>query len=311
MHHLDERLDRLPNTRKLVEAVLQIMPDHEAYLRKSFRERTPAIDDLTEENAELILRIEAGATQRLARGYRWLCEMIAEEELFFRRTATYRNTSFADVDGRVYQDRDAMGRYMDGLLVSEVLWIQHARAMFFYVDTFLPSLPQESRHLEVGPGHGLLLYHAAMNPRCACLTGWDVSPASLDQTAACLNMMQITNSLVLERRDIMTPVNVEQPFDSIVVSEVLEHLEQPEDALRNLHGCLSPRGRLYVNVPMNAPTIDHIYLFRDPLEVVELVERAGFIVDELLCAPGDGYTLARSRKLQASVTVVLVARRRP
>lgn len=284
------------------------MPDHLNYLEKSFGNRSASTVSLAEKTAFLIERMEGGRLDGLVDGYRWLCEMIQEEELHFRRNGSYRNGSFAEVDAAIYQDRDRMGCYMDGLLATEVLWIQHARAMDFYVNSYLPRLGAGYRHLEIGPGHGLLLHHVAMDPRCGEIRAWDISPASLERTDACLRTMETVNPVMLELGDIMAPPALGQRWDSIVLSEILEHLEDPLEALRNLRRCLEPAGRIYVNVPVNAPTIDHIYLFRSPEEAVELVEKAGFIVDELLLAPGAGYNLARSRSREAAISVALMAR---
>jgi len=308
MEALLSRLKAYPCTRQLVTAVLNLMPDHAAYLEKSFRDRSAATIRLTEQSAHFITAIEHGAVERLAQGYRWLCSMIQEEELHFRRTNCYRNTSFTAVDAAIYQNHVGMTQYMDGLLASEVLWIQHARAMDFFVNTFLAKLPPHARHLEVGPGHGLLFYYSALHPHCASLTGWDISPASLQQTAACMEMMKVKLPLMLETQDIMKPPTVDRPWDSIVISEVLEHLEDPLGALKNLRRCISDHGLLYMNVPVNAPTIDHIHLFSTPEEAFAMVEKAGFIVDELLLAPGAGHTLTKARKISGSITVALIAR---
>jgi hypothetical protein len=41
---------------------------------------------------------------------------------------------------------------------------------------------------------------------------------------------------------------------------------------------------------------------------VALVEKAGFVVDEMLLSPGAGYNLTKSRKREASISVALIAR---
>lgn len=38
-------------------------------------------------------------------------------------------------------------------------------------------------------------------------------------------------------------------FDAVVCSHVLEHLRQPQQLLRQLHNCLSPRGILFIALP--------------------------------------------------------------
>lgn len=308
MNSLLTRLEAYPSTRRLVAAVLEAMPDHLGYLEKSFDNRALSTTEITEKTASLIELMENGRFDGLVEGYRWLCEMIQEEELFFRRTGSYRNGSFAEVNAAVYQDRERMSGYMDGLLATEVLWIQHARSMDFYVNSYLPKLGGGYRHLEIGPGHGLLLHHVAMDPRCGEIRAWDISPASLARTEQCLSAMKPVNPVRLELCDIMAPPECPVRWDSIVLSEILEHLEDPFGAMRNLSGCLAPHGRVYVNVPVNAPTIDHIHLFRSPEDAVALVEKAGFVVDEMLLSPGAGYNLTKSRKREASISVALIAR---
>ena len=62
----------------------------------------------------------------------------------------------------------------------------------------------------------------------------------------------------------------------VVISEVLEHLERPEQALSFLNSALNPGGFIYVNVPINSPSPDHIYLLEHPDAGVALIEAAGF-----------------------------------
>src|SRR3712207_7808068 len=52
-----------------------------------------------------------------------------------------------------------------------------------------------------------------------------------------------------------------------VISEVLEHLEQPGQALAFLRDCMTADGRIFINVPLNSPSPDHIYLLSSPEDV--------------------------------------------
>lgn len=302
-------LSSYPASARLVEAVLRAFPEHAAYLAKSFRDRSATTNQMAEKTAGLILELGGGNFERLVSGYLWICKMVMEEELYFRREGKYRNTSFAEVDAAVYQNSREMGLYMDGLLATEVLWVQHARCMDFYVNTFLPRLSEGYRHLEIGPGHGILFYYAALDPRCGTLEGWDISPASLGQTTHCLSRLGVAREFLLVPKNVMEePPDRAELYDSVVISEVLEHLENPLLALRNLSRLISRRGHLYVNVPVNAPAVDHITLLRTPEEAVDLVEKSGFIVDEILFAPVAGCPLSKARRIQGSVSVALSAR---
>ncbi len=66
------------------------------------------------------------------------------------------------------------------------------------------------------------------------------------------------------------------PFDRIVISKVLDHLENPKNALERLRSVISPKGRLFVKMPVNSPASDHIFLLTHPHEVIDLVTAAGF-----------------------------------
>ena len=67
----------------------------------------------------------------------------------------------------------------------------------------------------------------------------------------------------------------------------------------------------YVNIRVNAPTVDHIQLLRSPEEVITLMEEAGFIADETLVAPMGGYELERALRQQISISVALTAHPAP
>jgi ubiquinone/menaquinone biosynthesis C-methylase UbiE len=138
----------------------------------------------------------------------------------------------------------------------------------------------------------------------------DISATSLSKTEACLRTLGITRDVLLERRDIFAAPQPsdEARFDSVVLSEILEHVERPAHALASIRRVLKPNGRLFVNAPVNSPAIDHIYLFRTPEELVELVQAAGFHVEETRFATASAYPEARARKLALPISVAVIAR---
>ena len=70
---------------------------------------------------------------------------------------------------------------------------------------------------------------------------------------------------------------------------------------------LNQNGRVYVNMPVNSPALDHIYLLQEPEQVVQLVESSGLKVDEFSFFPMTGYSIERARKIKATVSCVVVA----
>lgn len=292
-----------PALARLRSTVLAAWPEHERFLARRFTGEEPAF---TEQLAELVLAL-AEPPARFAADYRFLCELVLEEELHFRRTGRYRLSTFEEARAKVYDDRELMTRYMNGLLLTQVLWKNHADAIHAYVERFLRENPHGYRHLEIGPGHGLLLHFAASDPFAGSVTGWDLSDASVAATSRALGILGSGRSVRLERRDLYAPIRDDERFDSIVLSEVCEHLEDPMAALERVARLLAPGGRVFVNVPVNSPAPDHLYLLRSPEEAIALVERSGFHVTSASFFPATGATLERARKAELTISCAITA----
>ncbi|MGH7065480.1 MAG: class I SAM-dependent methyltransferase, partial [Stellaceae bacterium] len=218
----------------------------------------------------------------------------------------YRFSTFAEANAAVYQNRPLMEKYLNGILLSHVLWANHAVVFEYYAKAFLAKNRSEYRHLEVGPGHGLLLYEAASDRRCGSVTGWDVSPTSLSHTETCLKRLGVERPVALAERDLMAG-DLDGQFDSIVISEVLEHLERPDMALSRLGSVLAPGGFLFAHVPINSPTVDHIFLWRLPEDFIDLVRRSGFDVVDWRCVPCTGYSERQARRMALTISCAVIA----
>jgi 2-polyprenyl-3-methyl-5-hydroxy-6-metoxy-1,4-benzoquinol methylase len=159
----------------------------------------------------------------------------------------------------------------------------------------------------VGQGHGLFHHLAASAPECSTAEGWDISPSSIAAMRSALQRMGDTNKITLRLSDLFAPHD--RTFQSVVFSEVLEHVEEPAAALDVLGSLLSPGGRLFINVPINSPSPDHIYLFRNPEEVVQMMEGLGFRIVQTHFLPCTGATLEKARRLALTISCVVVATR--
>ncbi|HEX3406089.1 MAG TPA: class I SAM-dependent methyltransferase [Caulobacteraceae bacterium] len=300
-----------PNSARLVAALLDVWPEHERFLCQSFGGRDSTQLAATERLAAKVLEIVPKDALRAHCGdYRFMSELFLEEELHFRRTGAYRLSTFADAYAEVYSNTELMPRYVNFILLTHVMWENHARALFDLEQRYLPALPPGTRHLEVGPGHGLLLHLAGDSPTVSEITGWDVSETSIEHTRDCLAAMGNTCPLTLVRQDLFdaTPTAPEDRFGSAVISEVLEHLEDPVGALAALSRHLASGAHLWVNVPVNSPAPDHIYLLRTPEEAVSMVEKAGFEPTRSEFIPMTGQTLERARKRDLTISAVISAR---
>lgn len=100
--------------------------------------------------------------------------------------------------------------------------------------------PRISKHLhgrtlDIGCGIGDMLRH---HPNCI---GADINPYNVDY---CLSM----GSQAFLFKDDTLPVE-DASFDSALLDNVLEHIEQPKNILAEIRRVLKPNGRLIVGVP--------------------------------------------------------------
>jgi len=292
---------------RLVAATTAFWPEHAPYLKRTMQSLAPDLTRHADRVAGLVLRIADGDPGRMLTGYRWLCEMILAEELDFRRSGAYRHSRFAEVDAALYQRDDLMPLYLDGLLLSQALWSNHIATSHFLAHGFLPRLDPGGRFLEIGPGHGLLLTLLAGRAAGGAVEGWDISPTSVAMTGDCLRRLGVESGVALHVRDLFA-AGGEGGFDAVVLSEILEHLEDPVAALRHAGRLLAPGGLVFVNVPTNAPTLDHIHLLRSCDEAAGLLLAAGFEILERCLAPSGGYGLDRAIKAEATISCAFIAR---
>jgi 2-polyprenyl-3-methyl-5-hydroxy-6-metoxy-1,4-benzoquinol methylase len=285
-------------------------------LRISFANRSSELLDTTEIIANLLERVAIALGRTLdnyADDYRFLCEKIVyPEEVFFRRTGKYRLKTFAEANEQVYSNEYFMSRYMNGLFVSDALWLNHASAMNDFAKVYLPMTSQGGLHLEIGPGHGMLLPLALRFGRFRACSAWDVSATSVAHVRQVLEVLDISDRVDLQLRDLYSPKAVLENrgrFDTIVLSEVLEHLEQPRAALEIIRELLTETGTVWINVPANGPAPDHLFLLRTPREAEHIVRAAGLTIVRNALFPVAGASLDRAIRQELPISCVLVAKR--
>lgn len=303
---LSELLAGRPHTRAVIDSVLAVWPEHAAYLQKSLQARTPEMMQATEAAAEAVIRLMKGSELQVASDYRWTCDRLREEELFFHREGRYRLSTFDEAMAEVYSNHDYMARYVNGLLLTQVLWYNHVGTFEMFLHRVLGAATAPFDYLEVGPGHGLAVYFAAASPLSRSLEAWDVSAVSLRETAAALDKLGVEKPVTLTEVDILKAERSERRYDLIVISEVLEHLERPDVALKFLRTALRDDGRIFINVPLNSPSPDHIYLLSTPDEVKALVADAGFAVEsmEMYATQAKRLEFALSNRITVSAGVI-------
>lgn len=204
-----------------------------------------------------------------------------EERYKFISTGKYSNTSFEEVEKAVYGNEERMTYRMHGLILAQYLWFEQYERILLFTDNLKKYIHSNEKYLEIGGGHGLYINEAVrLIPEMGRFELVDISESSLNLATGIINDNRIKYYL----NNIFDFIN-EENYDSITLGEVLEHMEQPLHLLKKISVMLGNNGVCYLTMPVNAPIIDHIYLFNTVEEIKELFHAAGLkIIEEKVVA---------------------------
>jgi 2-polyprenyl-3-methyl-5-hydroxy-6-metoxy-1,4-benzoquinol methylase len=302
-----ETLEAYPNLARLLQRQFQVTPSHIRFLTRRYSGALEEELIECEVLAGQIARLAGEEIDEFLSDYDFICTIQRDEELYFRRHREYRLKTFEQAFQQVYSNRAYMQRYMRGLLMTQMHWSNHTSCIAFYSREFLGRNKSDVDLLEIGPGHGLLMARAVKDGRCKSVNGWDVSEASLQETAEALKRLGVTTPVSLKMRDLFAPSSAADQFDAVVFSEVLEHLEKPAAALDAIYQVMRPSARLYVNVPINSPAPDHLFLLKSPEETIKFISSRGFEIERFAFHPATNYTIEQSRKHDLTISVCVIA----
>jgi 2-polyprenyl-3-methyl-5-hydroxy-6-metoxy-1,4-benzoquinol methylase len=115
------------------------------------------------------------------------------------------------------------------------------------IEFFGPYLPGKGRVIDIGCGEGVLsLFLAYLGHR---VTAFDRSARQIAQNAARAEKSGLTgvHFEALDFRD-FDPSGIE-PGDLVICTDVLEHFDDPEPAIRKVVRCMKPDGMLFLSLP--------------------------------------------------------------
>lgn len=292
---------------RFVDAQLKAAPHHEKFFNRRLGSSSP--DELAglDELAQHIAKLIGPRLDEFAADYAWLCQEQIAEELHFRREGRYRLDTFDEAYREVYSNAPYMSRYMNGLLMTQLWWSNHTQVFDFYRRGFLATNKPGYSHLEIGPGHGLFLYFAAADKAAGAVHGWDISEASIAATREALARLGVSRMPTLELVDLFKgPTGA---FDSIVFSEVLEHMEKPGESLEVIRSVMADDGRLFLNMPINSPAPDHLFNAETPEELEAFVVKHGFKILDRGFFPATNQTLDKARRNKLTISCAFIAGR--
>lgn len=294
--------------RQFVADVLAENPDHRNFLDPS----VAAMSD--ESRGELVDYIRYCGDRGLSLPYLADCYNTITtdtkmEQIYFRRHGQYRYSSFKEVAEHVYFDAAYMKKYMYGLALTCFLWPSHAAMQQFFGRTFPRG--RRGSYLEIGPGHGYYFRQAAALGSFHRMIGVDISPASVELSRDLMRYHPLETAAEFDilEADFLQFSSDGGAFSCVVMGEVLEHVEEPGRFLRKIAELSEPDAYIYITTCLNAPAVDHIFLFRTVSEIEELARDSGLAIAESLVAPHAGKSIAECEAERLPVNVAFVMRK--
>ena len=219
----------------------------------------------------------------------------------FLRTGRYACTDFDQIRRELYDNTDRMQNfYLLALMFSFVFSANYIGYFRFFRREMLPRIDAARTVCDVGCGHGVYLTQMLLASPAAFGRGLDVSPASLLTARAVLEYHGVPpERFLLAQADVREPVPVESGSqDGVTCFEVIEHLDRPLDALRELRRILKPGAPLCLSTAVRMESIDHLHVFNDPDEVRAMLATAAFRIVHDRCFSLSGTGLEDGREEQ-------------
>lgn len=294
----------LKRTNELIEYISK----HDSRQKKYLAE-WPASNSEKKELEEIIsflMEKRSFSIEQIADSYIYLNKMVMEETYYFLKNNRYRNSSFEEVEAFVYGNREYMEKYMTGLVVSDYIWINHLKIVRFFKNNI--HLFSGERYLEIGPGFGQYLIKIIRQNSHRFYYAIDLSDTSVEGCNQFLDYSKLSEWCHVQKKDFFE-YDPSQKFSTILMGEVLEHVEQPLKMLKKIYELLEDSGRAFITTVINAPAIDHIYLWRTADEILSMATKAGFNVEKYLCSTEGDVDLERAEKHRRAINIAMILRK--
>lgn len=267
----------------VLDQVLELISLKDANHAKKLRKNLDYLDNEHQQEANHFLNKYLRVLEELEKDlsftvdcYLHLIEDMKEERFNFNKTGKYSHSNFKEVEIKIYANPDVMDFYMHGLVIGQFLWFEQYERYIFFKKNLKKHIKSHQSYLEIGGGHGLYINAASEElSQTLRFDVVDVSESSLELAKSIINNDKIN----YHRKDIYD-FTEEDKYDFITAGEVLEHVEDPAELLCKIKSHLSDNGVCFLSIPVNAPMMDHIYLFNHENEIRKLIKDGGFRIIE-------------------------------
>jgi len=241
------------------------------------------------------------ARAEAAQSYNRMCMDILREQIRFRKTGVYLISNAEVANENVYSQPNVMRYYIVGLLLSYLFWSNHYRMLKFFKD-HLTRITSIENCLEVGAGHGLFTSETLRHFPHLDMHVLDISETSLNLAREMLDTFQVDVSRAsFELGDYLKTSFGNGKFDFIIMGEVLEHVNDAPEFLRQTRLLIQPTGTVFLSTCANCAAVDHVYHFHTVDEIRKLFRDANFSIVQELVLPAEA--VPESRWLEELVTI--------
>lgn len=220
--------------------------------------------------------------EKLPGFYNAFCVDTFKEQIEFRRSGEYKVKDYEDAYNAVYNNSEVMEYYMYGLMLSQILWENHWKLLNFSKSNFFaPYSSLSNLHVEVGPGHGWFTL-TALRFGASKAVAFDISEQSALLTRTLLETQSIENTRWdIRVEDVQHKIPLDdESVDTFMAGEVLEHIPAPAVFLSEAFRILKKGGAAYFTTAVNAPAIDHMFLFNSTDEIQNMIRNTGFYIEK-------------------------------
>lgn len=240
------------------------------------------------------------------KSYLKLVDDIIIETQYFMEHNKYRYSKLEEVIHNVYLNEEFMKQYMIGVAISAYTWNIHLNIRKYFTN-YIKNLNLEGKYLEIGPGHGALFTKAIKYSKFSNFTGVDLSPTSCEMTK---NMVYNQVNEEINKCNFICMDFLKHPFneqyDFIVAGEVIEHVETPELFLNKVRDILTDNGEFLATIPINAPAVDHIYLYSHPDQIFKMIENSNLKIKDVQYFMANNYSFEKALKNRHAIDMLVI-----
>lgn len=296
-----------PFVHNLVSKILRNQSMHSKFVSESIQNLT--FNELNDFEAYIkFLCISGQDMEYITNCYNVIVKDTITEQIYFRKNKKYRYSNFKDVADKVYFNSEYMDYYMYGLGITSFLWPNHLEILRFFKN----NLPEKMRgnYLEIGPGHGCFFLNSIRKSIFDNFIGVDISRSSIEQTKKITKHFVSKENLekvTFYEADFLTCKQLKPNFfDAIVMGEVLEHVEKPNLFLKRIFHLSNENSFIFITTCINAPAIDHIYLWKNIKNLENLIFDCGFKIRKSLLLPYENKTIKQCEKDSLPINVAYI-----